>query len=57
MLTTFETGDPRRTLDDEYRDRGLIRPNQLKKFSKEDRKNFELVEFPWGKYNVRGYRR
>lgn len=56
MFTDFKYGDPRRTLADEYRDRGLIRPNQRKKLSKDERDKLETVTFQWGGSTVRGYR-
>lgn len=56
-LTGLPKGDKRRTLEDEYHDRGLIRPNQLKKVPEAERDNYTLVTFPWGRADVRGYKK
>jgi len=57
-VTGYPKGDKRRRLEDEYHERGLIRPNQFKKIPQAERDaDYELVKFPWGATEVKGYRR
>ena len=49
---------PRKTLDDVYRDRGLMRPTQFHKYiPRDEQDSWEMVTFKWGETTVRGFRK